>query len=215
MVLWCRQDYPVLSWPLVDTLLITVCLCSSSCSLSRMTWTSLAHVPPLNHPGLNNSRGQIPFQITHQLFNAHTHTHALTHTLKCLPLTSEPLVKASKWNMYIQANKSTAEGTQSTRSKAYKHTHTHRMWTHWPEGETEWSSNVEEHWLVIVEQSESKWASALPWECLTSSHVGGHELYCWSSSWCYEAFVCKGYSCQIWGVNKSVTSDYVAHWRQS
>ena len=67
-----------------------------------------------------------------------------------------------------------------------------------PEGEIEWSSNIEEYWLIMVEQSHSKWASALPWECLTSSHVGGHKLYHWSSSWWYEAFVCKGNSCKIW-----------------
>jgi len=35
-----------------DAFLIAVCVRSSSCSLPRMTWISLACVPPLNRPGL-------------------------------------------------------------------------------------------------------------------------------------------------------------------
>lgn len=39
----------------------------------------------LEPPGLNNSRGQILYQITHQ---SHTHRHTQTHTHKQQPLSS-------------------------------------------------------------------------------------------------------------------------------
>ncbi len=167
-----------------------------------MTWISLARVPPLNHSGLNNSRGQIPHQITHQPTTTPPHPAPAQQPLSSVA--APPLWNACRWPQspsskgpnrictYMQTKallrKSKARGQRQTQT----HTHTHtECELAGPEGEIEWSSNVEEYWLDTAEQSESKWASSLPWECLASSRVGEHKMYRWSSSWSYEAFVCK------------------------
>ncbi|KAK5904419.1 hypothetical protein CesoFtcFv8_005987 [Champsocephalus esox] len=75
-----------------------------------MTWMSLARVAPLNHPGLNNSRGQIPDQITQQPLPPPPHHLHHTDTIKCsrlfeMPpavLTSEPLLTGSEYSTYMQ-----------------------------------------------------------------------------------------------------------------
>lgn len=196
-LMWTRLSCfkPAPGWLRVDTLLITACLCSSSCSLSRMTWISLARVPPLNHPGLNNSAFRSRIRL---LTSPPPHPTPPQQPLSSV--VAPPLWNACRWPQspsskgpnrictYMQTKALLRKS--KARGQRHKHTHT-ECEPAGPEGEIEWSSNVEEYWLDTAEQSESKWASAPPWECLASSHVGEHKPYRRSSSWCHEAFVCK------------------------
>lgn len=199
-------------------LLINACPCSSSCSLSRMTWISFGSCSTLKPPWTQQQQ-QRPDPVSDNWpdpLPTHRHSQVWSHRLFEIPAADlrAPRQKGPNrlWT-YMQTKALLRRKPSARANNTRGRTECELACP----GESEWSSNVEERWLVTAEQSGS-------FNLLCSQNVLHHHMcddMCHrSSDWCYEAFVCKSNSCKIWGVKKKKKCQkwfffFVAHWRQS